>query len=387
MAAAFRSIGIDARPSPEGDTATYELARCHLSGDECLPEVITLGNFLKVTQQPDYDPGRTAFFLPTSDGPCRFGQYLHLARKIFRQRKEDEVLFFSPSSTSGYEDIGWEASDLLRTAWRAVIVSDILRKLLLKTRPYEQRQGDTDALFARSMDRLCEAIASPDLSHRLRLEKIVRALENARDQFRAIPRHLEVNKPLIGVVGEIFCRLNDFSNDFILRMIEKLGGEAWMSDVAEWVWYTNDEEIVRLKRTGRWLSVQMLKARIKNHILHRDEIRLLAPFAEDFRGYEEPDVNEILRRSEPYLPRDRAHGEMVISVGKAIWYYEKGAQGVIDVSPFTCMNGIVCESVYPRVSRDLGDFPIRIFYFDGLQSNLERDLEIFMELARNYSRS
>jgi predicted nucleotide-binding protein (sugar kinase/HSP70/actin superfamily) len=76
---------------------------------------------------------------------------------------------------------------------------------------------------------------------------------------------------------------------------------------------------------------------------------------------------------------------MVISVGKAIWYHEKGAAGVIDLSPFTCMNGIVCEAVYPRLSRDLGDFPIRIFYFDGLQSSVESDLEIFMELARNYA--
>jgi predicted nucleotide-binding protein (sugar kinase/HSP70/actin superfamily) len=77
---------------------------------------------------------------------------------------------------------------------------------------------------------------------------------------------------------------------------------------------------------------------------------------------------------------------MVLSVGKAIYLYEKGVDAIIDISPFTCMNGIISEAVYPAVSRDHDDIPIRIFYFDGTSTNLENDLEIFMELARNYNR-
>ena len=65
---------------------------------------------------------------------------------------------------------------------------------------------------------------------------------------------------------------------------------------------------------------------------------------------------------------------------------KKGAAGIIDISPFTCMNGIVCEAIYPRISRDLGGLPIRNFYFDGTQSDLDRDLGVYMELARNYQR-
>jgi predicted nucleotide-binding protein (sugar kinase/HSP70/actin superfamily) len=75
---------------------------------------------------------------------------------------------------------------------------------------------------------------------------------------------------------------------------------------------------------------------------------------------------------------------MVLSVGKAIYLYGKGADGVIDISPFTCMNGIVCEAVYPNVSADHDDLPIRTCYFDGVNTNIDRDLEIFLELARAY---
>jgi len=86
----------------------------------------------------------------------------------------------------------------------------------------------------------------------------------------------------------------------------------------------------------------------------QDEHILIAPFQEDFAGREEPDIYEILECARPYLPREGAFGEMVLNVGKTVYLAKKGAAGIIDISPFTCMNGIVCEAIYPRVSRDLG---------------------------------
>ena len=92
----------------------------------------------------------------------------------------------------------------------------------------------------------------------------------------------------------------------------------------------------------------------------------------------------MLRLAEPYLPVSGVMGEMVLSVGKAAYLAKHGADGIIDISPFTCMNGIVSEAIYPKLSKDYGGIPIRNFYFDGTQSDLDRDLGIYMELARSY---
>jgi hypothetical protein len=48
------------------------------------------------------------------------------------------------------------------------------------------------------------------------------------------------------------------------------------------------------------------------------------------------------------------------------------------------MNGIVTEAVFPRISRDHDNIPIRNFFFDGTQTDLDRDVGIFMELVRTY---
>ena len=75
---------------------------------------------------------------------------------------------------------------------------------------------------------------------------------------------------------------------------------------------------------------------------------------------------------------------MVLSVGKAAYLALHGVDGIIDISPFTCMNGIVSESIYPKLSKDYGGIPIRNFYFDGTQADLDRDLGIYLELSRSY---
>jgi predicted nucleotide-binding protein (sugar kinase/HSP70/actin superfamily) len=123
---------------------------------------------------------------------------------------------------------------------------------------------------------------------------------------------------------------------------------------------------------------------LRTYIQRSDEHALTAPFHEDFAGYEEPEIEEVIKLAWPYLPVCGAQGEMVLSVGRAAYLALHGADGVVDISPFTCMNGIVSEAIYPKLSREYGGVPIRNFYFDGTQSDLDRDLGIYLEMARSY---
>jgi hypothetical protein len=40
--------------------------------------------------------------------------------------------------------------------------------------------------------------------------------------------------------------------------------------------------------------------------------------------------------------------------------------------------------IYPKLRRDYGGIPIRNFYFDGQQSDLDRDIAVYLELVRSY---
>jgi len=383
FAAAFRSVSIDAEICPDDDARTLELGSGHTSGEECLPARTTLGNFLKLVERPGFEPDRNAFFMPTADGPCRFGQYAPYIRKVLREMHLDDVLVFAPSSRDGYEGIGVQAQELMRTAYRGLVSADILRKMLHRTRPYEVAKGETDRVHARAVQAVSEVLERPGVPAEQRLRQLQAALGEARDQYRGV-RIDPKPRPLIGVVGEIACRLTPSMNDDLIRGVEELGGECTLAHVVEWVFYTNVEHQRRLRQEGRRFSKAMLLAKIRNHVQHRDEHRLYQVFAEDLRGYEEPSVPTVLRYSEPYLPAAGALGEMTLSVGKTVFHYHQGGDGVADIAPFGCMNGIVTEAVYPRVSADCDDMPIRNFFFDGTRRSLGHSLGVFMELARSY---
>ena len=384
--AAFKSVGVNAEISPQADEKTLELGSKYLSGDECYPEKITLGNFFKVIESEDFDPKKVALFMPTADGPCRFGQYQPLLKNILRERGLEDVMILAPTSENSYGGVSDDGgSSFTRSAWRSLVSGDLLRKLLLKIRPYELNKGETDEVYESALTRIYNILARPVKSEREQIINIVDELINIRQEFRSIDADYTQKRPLIGVVGEIFCRLNTFSNDDLCRKIEEHGGEAWLSDMTEWLWYTNDEHERKLIGEGKRFSFAMLGEKLKGYFQKRDENKILFPFKEDLKGYEEPHhIQEVLKASWDYLPYTGALGEMTLSVGKAIYLHGKGADGIIDISPFTCMNGIVSEAVYPIVSKDYNGFPIRNFYFDGTQQDLDRDMGIFIELAKGY---
>lgn len=383
MAASFRSVGIDAHPFPASDAETLELGGRYTSGEECFPERVTLGDVLRIVMAPGARPEKLAFFMPTAPGPCRFGQYAPFLRKVLDSVGAEDAMVFSPSSGSGYDDTGGRS--IHRACWRGLVASDLLRKALLRVRPYERERGACDALYDRSLQAICDVLETPELSTRDSMRRLQAVLARAAVEFAGIPRRDE-ERLKIGVVGEIFCRLNTFSNEDLVRRIEDHGGEAWISDIAEWVYYTNLEQRKKwIPYAGDKWSGRMLAAYVKEAFQRRDEHALAAPFHHLFEGREEPSrIGLLMDLSEPYLPSEGVYGEMVMNTGKTVYYWQKGCDGIVDISPFTCMNGIVSEAIYPKISRDHDGIPIRIFYFDGTQSHLDRDLEIFLELARTY---
>ncbi len=385
MAAAFRSVGIDAVALPPSDARTLELGARYLAGEECLPAKVTLGDFVKIIDGPAFDPKKTAFILAAANGPCRFGQYAPHIRKVFRELGCPDVPLVSPTAEEGYQELGNLGPELARTGWRAIVASDILRKLLLKTRPYEANRGETDAAYALSLKELCATLEKPKHHPGHQLLALTSTLVQIRERFRRVPARYDPERLSIGIQGEIFCRLNDFSNEHLIRQLEGCGGEAWLSDISEWVWYCNGEQEDGLRNNWRKLLFAMLGAKVRDHIQHADEAALRNPFAEDFLGYEEPEnMDETLQAGDSYLPHKTTSGEMVLSAGKVDYLFRKGVDGIIDISPFSCMNGIVSEALYPRQSQEHARIPIKNFYFDGKGRDITSDLEIFLELARAY---
>jgi predicted CoA-substrate-specific enzyme activase len=374
LAAAYRACGVKAEVLPESDEETVRIGREHSSGRECYPLALTTGDMIKATRRPGFDPDKSAFFMPSGKGPCRFGQYNRYHRQVLDQLGLEKVEILSPmQDESLHNDVRSLDRNFVLMSWRGVFAVDMLQKALWETRPYEKQKGRTDRVYQAALERLTLAIE--------KREDLVPVLSKAYEDFMAIGITGRT-RPVIGIVGEIYIRSNRFSNENVVRQIEKLGGEAWVAPISEWLLYVNATAKTSARMNGSWKA--LFKAYLTGHVQHKDEKRFLGSFNGTLRSLHEPSIEQTLRAARPYIHHS-FEGEAVLSVGKAIDYINRGVSGIVNVMPFTCMPGTIATAVLKRVREDFNNIPLLNIAYEGQgdTQTLTR-LEAFMHQAMAY---
>ena len=376
VAAAFRACGVDAEVLPESDQESVRIGKEHTSGRECFPLALTTGDMIKATRRPGFDPSASVFFMPGGKGPCRFGQYSRFHRLVLDSIGLPDVPVLSPmQDESFYRDVGMVGGDFLRLNWQGIVATDMLQKALWEHRPYEKRKGASDGVYQAAFARILWAIE--------RRQDPLPVLKEAYRQFMA----LEIgdrDRPVIGVVGEIYIRANRFGNEDVVARIEQLGGEAWVAPLGEWLLYINATAKVSAWMSRAWRD--FLSAHLTHWFQVRDEHRLLSGFNGTLRSLHEPAIGTTLRKARPYVHHS-FEGEAVLSVGKAIDYIERGVSGIVNVMPFSCMPGTITSGLLKRVKEDFGNIPLLNIAYEGQQdTQTVTRLEAFLHQARAYQK-
>ncbi|MGO9137932.1 MAG: acyl-CoA dehydratase activase [Syntrophales bacterium] len=374
FAAAFRGFGYNAEALPPENTADFELGRKLTRGSECLPTALTIGVFMNTLKRTGAKPEDTAFFMPTAEGPCRFGQYCLLHKNILDKSEFRGVEILSPSSINSYQGLD---EDLRRFLWHAVMSGDILYKVLLKTRPYETNKGDACEALERSIKNLCASLE--------KRKDHYESLRNAVGELAAIPVK-EAKKPLVGIVGEIYVRTNSFANENVIAAVERGGGEAQLAPMHEWLIYTSYMQSW-LARRRRFNLIERGESLLKNIYLFDSErtyYRLAGRILDDRH---EPEMEDVLMAAKEYLPLDFV-GEAVLTVGRTILFARQGAKMVINCAPFGCMPGTISAGIFGELQAKLG-IPIVNQFYDG-GGDLNKKVETYLtnippECGKSYS--
>ncbi|HOW96975.1 MAG TPA: hypothetical protein P5567_04145 [Kiritimatiellia bacterium] len=355
LAAVFRSVGYEAYVLEE-NAETLAIGHKHTSGGECVPCPLTVGALVKAMQDRKLPPERVIFFMPTACGPCRFGQYAKLDSIIFEKQGWGGIRILSPSAENAYA--GLDSGARMRL-WHAAVVGDILRKLGMKVRPYEQRPGETDVTLEQGLRRLEKAFEQKDVG------PVTPLLAGLVDEVARVARRPE-KRPLVGVVGEIYVRCDPFINGQVCRRIEELGGEAWLAPVSEWILYTNYLQTLvasstsglraRLENLRTWLERNLFFEKWEHHYYEVAE-----PVLHDRK---EHSIAEVIQAGAKYLPW-QFEGEAILTLGRAVLFVRRdGARAVVNASPMFCMPGTITTSIFPQVERETGA-PMVCLFYDG----------------------
>jgi predicted CoA-substrate-specific enzyme activase len=363
FAAVFRKYGYDAETLPPERRSGFEIGRKFTRGSECLPMAVTLGNLLEFINERGYEPHKLALFMPTSDGPCRFGQYATMQKAILERAGLSGMSIITPSAANAYLGL---PNSMRKDLWKAILAGDIVFKMRCKLKPRD-KGGNVEKLIEDCIRKGIDVFErDADLHH---------FLEYLSSEFKKIALDMNKKVPLVGVVGEIFVRCNPFSNDYLLQSIEKYGGEMWLAPISEWIFFTSFNHVWKSREKRDYIEV--LKNKLKNRFLKKIEeeaYELVEDFLWDRR---EPEIHEMVESAIKFLPKEHTT-EAFITIGRAIKFIERDKCSlIVNASPFTCMPGNIASSIFLEIERKFGVPVISIFY-DG-EEGLNEKIGIYLK--------
>lgn len=380
-----------------------QLGKKYTSGKECFPCQITLGDLLYHLEQEKerlgdaFRPENYLYFMAESGGPCRFGMYNKLHRIILDSLDGfGKVHIATITSNDSYALGGLLEPQMLthfrRSAYVSVVIGDVLDRMLWRTRPYEKEPGQAEDYFQAALDIMCRQMEIH--GRRKRFRKILDTLDAVVRKARDLIDPTIPPKPLIGMVGEIYLRSHRKSNQDLIKLLERHGGETVNASIAEWINYVAYDNMQRARReliyALRRRNLKSLRQHLKDWLSNRTELT-----------YQYFRMDQIYRRVRKHLPIHKDHRinqiekqldndrlfsfhvgtEAGLSIGGALEYCLHGFDGIVNVFPFTCMPSTMCSAIIKPVL-DRMQIPYIDAAYDGtFQPNLEAIVRTFMYQA------
>jgi predicted nucleotide-binding protein (sugar kinase/HSP70/actin superfamily) len=354
LASCMRGVGVRAETLPMPTRERLALGRRHTSGKECVPLTLTVGTILQRLEEDRHNDTRFAVFMPTANGPCRFGLYALLHKVIYeRLGWKDRVRVWSPHDAEYFADIPRGFSVLVMSGF---MCADLMQEMLFDARPAERSTGAALRIYEEAsaeLFALLEKKGSENLELGFALGEVAngRLFGCAALLERTARRFAEVRVPgplpTVAVVGEIYVRCDPFANDFVIDRLQARGIRVRFAPFNEWLEYTDylaglDE---RQEGFASWLSSQV------QGWIQRQTYQIVT----QIMGWPpRTRVQDALDAAAPYIRAD-LHGEAVLTVGAPVHEWRHGhIDAVLNVGPLECMPSKIAEAQFFHVAEQEG---------------------------------
>jgi predicted nucleotide-binding protein (sugar kinase/HSP70/actin superfamily) len=263
--------------------------------------------------------------------------------------------------------------------YEGLLATDVLSILATRLRPYEQNPGATNRLFAESMDRLIEAVAG-----RKRMDSV---LQQTAAAIMALPRiGTPGSRPVVGVTGDIYTRINPTGNADLFQRLEQMGCEVWPSPFfAELADLSATRQARRSAGRGRLRDAVWEELSLR--LTQRARRKLLAGLPADVAALVvEPSANELIELAQPYVG-PRTNFLILLGAAKMVDFLRRGASGVINAVGINCIVGTATAAVIPAIRSDFNQAPIITLTYGNSEAPAQRlRLETFVQQVKNFRR-
>ena len=133
---------------------TVETGLKYVNNDACYPSILVTGQMIEALESGKYDVNKTALIMSQTGGGCRATNYIGFIRKALRDAGFEQVPVISLNVVGMEKMPGFKLTPkMIDKMIKAVLLGDLLQKMLHKNRAYEVNKGDTDKVFDKWMEK------------------------------------------------------------------------------------------------------------------------------------------------------------------------------------------------------------------------------------------
>ena len=378
---AVRSCGYKVELLRNCTDHTVETGLKYVNNDACYPSILTTGQMIEALQSGKYDLDRTALIMSQTGGGCRATNYIGFIRKALKDAGFEKVPVISFNVVGMEKMPGFKITiPLVERLLKCVIYADLLQKMLTKNRAYEINKGETEKLFNTWMDK-CKKMVEKST-----MKEFKQSIYDIVNDFEKIELDTSVEKPKVGIVGEVLIKYHPFGNNFVANKLEEEGAEVILPDFMGFIKFIATHKITfnQLIKTDKF-KAKVFKTAIKLIDILEKDMRIA--LANSKKGYLQPcDIWHLEEQVKDVLSIGNQTGEGWFLTAEMIEYMEHGITNIVCVQPFACLpNHVVGKGVIKTIRNKYPEANISPIDYDpgASEANQTNRIKLLMTVAKD----
>ena len=378
---AVKSSGYKVELLRECTEHTVETGLKYVNNDACYPSILVTGQMIEALESGKYDLDRTALIMSQTGGGCRATNYIGFIRKALKDAGFPNIPVISFNVVGMEKMPGFKITlPLVERLLKTVVYADLLQKLLTKNRAYEVNKGETQKLFDEWMEK-CKKLLTKST-----LKEFKQSIYDMVDDFEKIELDTSIEKPKVGIVGEVLIKYHPFGNNFVANKLEEEGAEVILPDFMGFIKFIATHKITfnQLIKTDK-MKAKIFKTAIKLIDILEKDVNIALKNSK--KGYLLPcNIWELEDKVKDILSIGNQTGEGWFLTAEMVEYIEHGIPNIVCVQPFACLpNHVVGKGVIKTIRNKFPEANISPIDYDpgASEANQTNRIKLLMTVAKD----
>jgi predicted CoA-substrate-specific enzyme activase len=370
---------------PPPDRESVEIGLKYTNNEICYPAILVVGDVIKALQNGRYDPSEVAVGISQTGGQCRDSCYLTLLKNGLVSAGYSQVPVVSASTNfnpiNEQPGLSINYPEFIRKILLTVTYADSISAMYHACAARELVPGSAWALADECMERL----ADPAL--RIAPRELHACLDQAIQGFNALPVRAG-SLPAVGVVGEIYVKLNPFGGGGVVPWLLEQGVEVILPPLSEYftsnfVNWSVDLKQHLLRPNWIWALSRLVERPLEGYVRQIDRMM------QDFRFYRpSQSIWHMAEKASHILDLTNHYGEGWLIPGSIAELVEADVKNILCLQPFGCLaNHVVAKGVQNRLKMRYPEINLLFLDCDAGASevNFLNRMHFFLHHARQYA--